>query len=63
MEERVRLSLGSGDVQVAQLHPITGTPVEVLVPMKVRQISGFNLAQALHNYTQGAKEIAHRRSC
>ncbi len=50
MDERVRMSSGSPDVQMAQVQPITGTPVEVLVPRKVSEISGFNLALALHNY-------------
>jgi hypothetical protein len=35
MEARVRLSLGSLDVQTGQLHPTMGTPVEVPLPRMV----------------------------
>ena len=39
MDDRVRLSRGSADVQTAQSHPIIGTPCEVPVPRNV-MVSG-----------------------
>jgi len=35
MEERKRLSRGSGEVQTSQLQAMTGTPCEVPVPKNV----------------------------
>lgn len=49
MDDRVRDSFGSSDVQTLQRQPITGTPVEVPVPKKVIVISDFNLRPLWHS--------------
>ncbi len=56
MDDRVRERRGSVDVHTSQRHPMTGTPVDVLVPRKVMEISGFNLARDWHNLPQSAKK-------
>jgi hypothetical protein len=60
MDERVRVWRGLSEVQVLQWQPITGTPVDVLVPRNVRvtvlwAVFGFNLGEDWHIFYWRAK--------